>query len=49
MEHNIRSEEEFTEGDTLKKDKYTILRGINGNFKGSILVVMDNESKQEYY
>lgn len=48
MEHNIRSEEEFTKGDTLKKDKYTILRGINGNFlQGNIFVVMDNESKQE--
>lgn len=48
MENNIKSEEEFTEGDTLKKGKYTILRSINGNFaQGKILVVMDNESKQE--
>jgi hypothetical protein len=45
--HRIKNEEEFTAGDTLKNEKYMVVRSI-GNFgQSKILIVMDNKAQKE--
>lgn len=45
--HRIKNEEEFTAGDTLKNEKFTVVRSI-GNFgQSKILIVMDNKAQKE--
>jgi hypothetical protein len=48
MAHFIQDEEDIIVGDRFQNDRYTVLRKMTSGGQGSVMLVRDNQTKNEY-